>query len=354
MYCINCGEKIIEGAKFCLNCGGNVSAMLSGNQDAAASQSVEATPVISQNDEVKKEDDSIKEDIETDVIIQNYEIEEYFLDVFNSKEEFGQYVCIPEYDDIDAEYTKILKDAIDENDLFENLLLYFKYPSSSRAEGFIITSMRFVWDYGSNYAGEIPLAQIKDITIGKSILATVMNIVTFDNKIYRNIYLTGIRNEKEFVMKFRKFIDILNGEINSTNNTEQELTQAMDTDFIVQSCQSTKIDSIYCVVGNPTVSPYEKKYKSAKLYFNIPDREEIFLIYDSTIFGNCKKGFAICTSGIYYCISNPGYWSWDQYRMVNISKNIMGEIDIGGVIFSTANDAKSLMIVFQSLQGFLK
>lgn len=32
-----------------------------------------------------------------------------------------------------------------------------------------------------------------------------------------------------------------------------------------------------------------RKYKKAKANFDIPDGEDVYIIYDSTVFGSCKK-----------------------------------------------------------------
>lgn len=71
---------------------------------------------------------------------------------------------------------------------------------------------------------------------------------------------------------------------------------------------------------------------NASRYFNITVGEEIFSIYDDTIFGSCKNGFAICESGIYWrnLMSNPMYISWNKYKDLDLDADIgQGRIFIG-------------------------
>lgn len=44
----------------------------------------------------------------------------------------------------------------------------------------------------------------------------------------------------------------------------------------------------------------KKRMATVREQFNIAANEEIIMVYDDTIFGNNKVGFAICTGGLYW------------------------------------------------------
>lgn len=50
------------------------------------------------------------------------------------------------------------------------------------------------------------------------------------------------------------------------------------------------------VLWGPKVS---KKEEAARKYFGIPKDDKVWLILDTTLFGSCKVGFALCTSGMH-------------------------------------------------------
>lgn len=53
-----------------------------------------------------------------------------------------------------------------------------------------------------------------------------------------------------------------------------------------------------------------KRMATVRECFKIPAQEDIIMVYDDTIFGNNKVGFAICTGGLYW----KNDWSVDTKR----------------------------------------
>lgn len=52
MFCFNCGEKVMDGAKFCPNCGTNLMAEAGGGQTVSAPLPVSREPeTIQEEDE---------------------------------------------------------------------------------------------------------------------------------------------------------------------------------------------------------------------------------------------------------------------------------------------------------------
>ena len=63
----------------------------------------------------------------------------------------------------------------------------------------------------------------------------------------------------------------------------------------------------------------KKKLRNATDAFEIQENDEIILIYDGTVFGSNKTGFAICESGLYWkndwaTPTKRTYLSWDEFK----------------------------------------
>lgn len=365
MFCFNCGNKIMDGAKFCPNCGTNLSGMMAGNVSQPVSEK-QPEPQAAKMEVASQEISGTAEDEDNGMTAEEF-IEAVFRDVFKGRRQFGDQVYIIGKDPITQEIKENLQEYYLSGEPGEKALLAFDYGKNLE-EGFVITNRRLVWYFGSAGQQEILLPEIRDVMIGKVVLATVMNVVDFDNVKYKNIYLTGIRNDAEFVLKFRRFIDILKSvfhEEEIEQNTEEEMddrgsvnaSQSASTpssvrNAIIKACNCVNLTTDECEVGNPVLSVSAKKYTKAKTYFRIPDNEEIYLIYDATVFGSCQKGFAICSNGLYYSEDRIGYIGWEDFKSLNISKGITG-LKIGDLLFSTGLDGKKLMMILKSLQEYL-
>jgi hypothetical protein len=69
----------------------------------------------------------------------------------------------------------------------------------------------------------------------------------------------------------------------------------------------------------------ERKLENAKAAFEIAEEDDVILVYDGTVFGNNKLGFAICKSGIYWkndwtTPTKRTYLDWNEYKERNIKK----------------------------------
>lgn len=346
MFCFNCGEKIVDGAKFCPNCGTNLMAVFGGGQAVNASQPVSNELIVEQKIETGTEDDEQYTDEEL--------VEIHFKDVFKGRRQFGEQVYIMGKDPVTQEIKENLQEYYLSDDEDEKPLLVFDYGKELE-EGFVITTQRLVWYFKIIGQQEIDLDEIKDVQIGKAVLATVMNVISFDNVKYKEIYLTGIRNETDFVLKFRQFIDrvhlIYYGD--EEGDGEEDIDEN-DTDFIIQACHCVNMNLTYCEMGEPIMAASSKKYADAKVNFRIPDDEDIFLIYDATILGGCRKGFAICTAGIYYCQSRVGFWDWGQFKSINVSHSVFTGLLIGNESFTVSGgDGKNLLMILKTIQEYL-
>lgn len=97
-----------------------------------------------------------------------------------------------------------------------------------------------------------------------------------------------------------------------------------DIENIYDICKKHCFADYYCVEDIP-----EKKYRNAVLNFPIPlelGNDGIIALIDSTIFGSCKTGLAICASGIYWkndwsTNSNENHLSWKKFKKADIVRN---------------------------------
>lgn len=363
MFCFNCGAKLVDGAKFCSECG--VKLINSSTTTLEGETPINAV-VASEKMVEPNELENNMSDEELDARVQDI-VEEIFDGIFNDKKVFGDSVYIVGKNPITQELKENLEDYyIDKAK--ERPLLIFDYKKQLE-EGFVITTERIVWyyNYPSKGKQEISLYDIKDIVVGKRVLATVMQIVDLDDVLYPDIYLTGIYNDSMFIVKFRKFIEEIYDFFHGDEKTEDEETvqdkeeeqltvrrnDSNISDIIIKACHTVSIDSIYCEVGNPIISATSKKYLNARSNFGIPSSDDIYFIYDATVLGGCQKGFAICTSGIYYNGKIRGHWSWNIFKGLYISCGFLG-LKMGDEEFSSGSDGKKVMIILGSIQESLK
>ena len=128
---------------------------------------------------------------------------------------------------------------------------------------------------------------------------------------------------KEAPERFRKIL------------ASDEKDTPLGTDIIIKAAHSVEIDNIYFEVGNPMIASSSRKYGNARSNFRIPENEQIFLIFDAAILGGVRKGFAFCTTGLYYCAKSPGYMDWVKFSKIRIEKCTSGinlsSIDIAGI-----------------------
>lgn len=115
-------------------------------------------------------------------------------------------------------------------------------------------------------------------------------------------------------------------------------------------CGAATITAKDCSFGTPITGG--KRLARARKYFNIPDEDNVYMIYDSTLLGSCKEGFALCSSGFYCCIDGTGYLSWDDFIQANIP--LEGSVNVNEYTFITATDTGKLLSAFlQKLQNRL-
>ncbi len=135
-------------------------------------------------------------------------------------------------------------------------------------------------------------------------------------------------------------------------DSDKDSVKQFGTDEIIKAAHSVEIESPYFEVGNPTIESSSRKYFNAKRNLRIPDNEEIFLIFDATILGGVRKGFAFCTTGLYYCTSKPGYMDWNKFSKVPVIESTSG-VKIGSEDF-LCSDEKEMLKILTNLQERIK
>lgn len=367
MFCSNCGSQIADGAKFCSNCGAN----LSGNP-AMTQQRVSTSNQITAGSVARMSPDDAFE------LIRNYHnfdeltqsriwkgvVEAGVYDTFNRRRQFGDDVYIIGKDPINQAIKDNLEGYYMSDDPEEKPLIVFDYGKNLK-EGFVITNRRFVWNYSLGGQNEFEMSELQDVEVGKKLLATVMYVMTVDGVKSNAIYLTGIDDETGFVAKFRKVVHGLHNlykyiyggdeeDSQSYGNDEREY-EPENSDFIIRACRSVRIDSIYVETGEPLTPGTSKKLGKARMNFRIPDEEEVYMIFDATVFGGCTKGFALCTHGIYYSGESGriAFLNWQQFRNTNISLSFLN-LKIGDERFTPGSDGKKIMMVLQDIQEYLR
>lgn len=93
------------------------------------------------------------------------------------------------------------------------------------------------------------------------------------------------------------------------------------------------VDTESCVVSSPYLESTQVCQKARK-NFEIPLPEEVFLICDSTVWQTCKKGFAICSGGLYLrgdADNKSHHYSWERFKTMDIygrDKFVIGEVTL--------------------------
>ena len=103
----------------------------------------------------------------------------------------------------------------------------------------------------------------------------------------------------------------------------------------------------------------EKKLKNAAEAFNLKENDKIILIYDGTVFGSNKTGFAICESGIYWkndweTPTKRNYLPWNEFKDRKIKpKRKDYHISLGRgdkIAILDEDDVKEFSKLFEKLQ----
>lgn len=338
MFCYKCGTKLVDGSSFCHSCGTKMTNISNVEEDVE-----------------ELEDDDI--DVEDKIGTEPYAVTRFYY-AFKNGNMYGNKVRFVDEDKI--------TDA-----MYENGNTYFNYDNESPflifdyrndlENGFIITTSNIIWKY--NYSGRNEmyrccLYDIKEIRMEKAVLANVMRIITKSGEKYKDIYMTGMDNVALFINRFREYISLLQDdsikinddlEIIQENGRQNINVVGISEERIAEICASKKDGSLYWEVGNPI---HSKKEKNARRYFEIPQDEKIYLIFDSTILGGCQKGIAVCSTGVYFSENGLGYLDWKTFKQVPVSAG-KTNIKLANLSFATGIEGKELCEILQTIQAFV-
>lgn len=123
-------------------------------------------------------------------------------------------------------------------------------------------------------------------------------------------------------------------------------------DIIRSACAKYPAKTSYLVMGEDV--PGSKKRDKAIKNFAVPD-EEIFYIFDTTILGTCRNGYALAASGLYFKDSNnrSGKLSWDEFANARISKEgCFDHVDVFELNHGT--NARSLIDFLTQLRNSIR
>ena len=202
MKCANCGSELPSGANFCLKCGAK-------KEKPVEFKCPKCGTNLPKNSEFCYNcGQNLKEEV------YEAKVERLAKKYFGNAENlFGDNIIFLADRNSDGMLPYDLSGYIKKYGWDTKPLLYFMY--SNKGEGFVLTNRNFAYFYNVHEATwSFALNEIKSAWADKAILADVMylDIGYISNK----IYLTGLRNAKEFPVLFDKFIKELNG--TSDNN----------------------------------------------------------------------------------------------------------------------------------------
>ncbi len=115
------------------------------------------------------------------------------------------------------------------------------------------------------------------------------------------------------------------------------------------TCRSYIGEYPRCYIDTPITD--DKKYVPAIINYNIPSFFSIYILYDDTVTGSYKEGFALCENGIYYKQSaSSGHISWENFLGFDLSFGMHG-IQIGDLLFlSDPETGRTVLAILQKIQ----
>lgn len=329
MFCSKCGSKLADDALFCSKCGNRVQ------------KTIENPILEDKSSELTNQKNRVRDYSEEDRItaLLNKHLKEI---VQNEK----QLLIVPE----DERIINAFPTEVIQKYTHQKPLLAFNYMNDGMKDGFIITETEFISIYGGR-KNSLLLKDVRFANLFKAGLATVMTLFKFSDGCSSDIYLTGIMDTKKLLSGVNAFFMELNQK--ELYDKQEEKIQAKDIKTILSVSFKDYIgDYTYCSIGTP-ISTGHAKYKSAINNFNLDVKNEIFMIYDESIWGNCKKGFLVTYQGIYHKQKNSvGFISWDEFKTLKLSAGLV--LSIGSLDFATLKkDCTIAYTVLSNLQKML-
>jgi hypothetical protein len=108
----------------------------------------------------------------------------------------------------------------------------------------------------------------------------------------------------------------------------------------------------------------QKRMKTVRYEFNIPTDERVIMVYDDTLWGNNKKGFAICQGGLYWkndwaVETKRSFLSWQDFTERSITLDGLNiSLDRGDRLGTAgAGDTKvreQIVVMLNDIKGWLK
>lgn len=124
---------------------------------------------------------------------------------------------------------------------------------------------------------------------------------------------------------------------------EREKWTGTMEELLAKECGTCKLSgSDLSCSGTPMTSG--KHAKSARKHFNIPAGDNIYMVYDSTLFGSCKKGFALTNNGMYINDDQEVHLTWDEFKKARIVSD--NSLYINDICFTTATETGNNLCAF--------
>ena len=124
-------------------------------------------------------------------------------------------------------------------------------------------------------------------------------------------------------------------------------------ELLAKMCSERPFEDPFTSFGTPFTEG--KKHDRARKHFKIPDKENVYMICDATFFGSCKQGFALCSSGLYFCESwksITGFISWEDFPYTIMWYKQKQGFHIDSYYFSAGSE--EMLKFLQDLQKRLK
>ena len=332
MFCYICGNKIVEGAKFCSQCGTKIK-NTTGEKNTALDSKIFDTK---QNNKVRTRH-AIEKFFKDYSLFEGYNADNIYLFPQECKKEFiNAFVKYP-----------LLPD--------ENPLLIFNYKNNYR-QGFLITDERFIWNYES-ITGEWFLKDIGNIDIVKYI-SMVDAMMLFDksmSKYSSYIILTHLYKPYLFMFKFALFLYDINCSMNS--NFEFEIDYILK--YVAYSIEKTnnfiyrwkmkEIPKYYKEISDKDIRFYEQKEDEMRKRLSIPESNKLYFATVTQYSRN--HSYAITDYGLFYKNTNDnGVITWRNLKECKITILDSHNFSINGIVIETDSKVDPHIELLRNLQ----
>lgn len=197
---------------------------------------------------------------------------------------------------------------------------------------------------------------LKDGTAEKFLFAEPISAMQKGSSKYNKIYneIVMLQNKLNHIISGAYLYDepLVDDEYEEQMEEAEENYEGSTEEIIKQICVEKECDTGTFVVGENVKN--NKLFERAKKYFFIQDEDEVYAIYDATVWLTCKKGFAVTSSGLRFNYNKKMAYimNWENFKNAKIE--LLGsesqKIKVGNFKFFAGEQGKNAFLLLTKIQ----